>query len=101
MRVLILGSGGREHAFAWKIAQSPRVDAIFVAPGNAGTALEARVKNIDIAADDVQKLVDFAKRERIDLTLVGPEAPLVIGVVDAFTAAGLRCFGPTQLAARL
>jgi phosphoribosylamine---glycine ligase len=101
MKILILGSGGREHAFAWKVAQSPRVDAIYVAPGNAGTALEPRVQNIDIASDDVAKLVEFAKRERIDLTIVGPEAPLVIGVVDAFKAAGLRCFGPTKLAARL
>ena len=101
MRVLILGSGGREHAFAWKVAQSPRVSQVFVAPGNAGTALEARVRNIDIAADDVPSLVEFARREQIDLTLVGPEQPLVIGVVDAFEAAGLRCFGPRQLAARL
>jgi phosphoribosylamine--glycine ligase len=101
MRILILGSGGREHAFAWKVAQSSRVDTIFVAPGNAGTALEPRVENVDIAADDVTKLVEFAKREHIDLTIVGPEAPLVIGVTDAFEAAGLRCFGPTKLAARL
>jgi len=101
MKILILGSGGREHAFAWKIAQSPRVDAIFVAPGNAGTALEPRVTNVDIAAEDVPRLIEFAKREAIDLTIVGPEAPLVIGVVDAFNAAGLRCFGPTQAAARL
>jgi phosphoribosylamine---glycine ligase len=101
MNILILGSGGREHAFAWKAAQSSRVDTIFVAPGNAGTALEPRVKNVEIASDDVPKLVEFAKRERIDLTIVGPEAPLVIGVTDAFNAAGLRCFGPTQLAARL
>jgi phosphoribosylamine---glycine ligase len=101
MKVLILGSGGREHAFAWKVAQSPRVDAIFVAPGNAGTALEPRVTNVDIAADDVPKLIEFARRERIDLTIVGPEAPLVIGVVDAFSAAGLRCFGPSKLAAQL
>jgi phosphoribosylamine--glycine ligase len=101
MRILILGSGGREHAFAWKVAQSPRVDAIFVAPGNAGTALEPRVQNIDIAADDIPRLVEFAKRERIDLTIVGPEAPLVLGVSDAFDAAGLRCFGPSKLAARL
>ena len=101
MKVLILGAGGREHAFAWKIAQSPRVDAVYVAPGNAGTALEPRVTNIDIAADDVPRLVEFAKRERIDLTIVGPEGPLVIGVTDAFEAAGLRCFGPRKLAARL
>lgn len=101
MRVLILGSGGREHAFAWKIANTPRITAVFVAPGNAGTALEPGVKNVDIAADDIEKLIDFARREKIDLTIVGPEAPLVIGVTDAFEAAGLRCFGPRRLAARL
>ena len=101
MRVLILGSGGREHAFAWKVANTPRVTAVFVAPGNAGTALEAGVTNVDIAADDIARLVEFARREKIDLTIVGPEAPLVIGVTDAFEAAGLRCFGPRKLAARL
>jgi phosphoribosylamine--glycine ligase len=101
MRVLILGGGGREHALAWKVAQSPRVSATYVAPGNAGTALEPRVTNVDIGADDIPKLVDFARRERIDLTIVGPEAPLVLGVTDAFEAAGLRCFGPRKLAARL
>ena len=101
MRVLILGSGGREHAFAWKIANTPRVSTVFVAPGNAGTALESGVRNVDIAADNVDALVEFAKHEKIDLTIVGPEAPLVIGVVDAFEAAGLRCFGPRKLAARL
>lgn len=101
MRVLILGSGGREHAFAWKVANTPRVTAVFVAPGNAGTALEPGVTNVDIAADDVPKLIEFAQREKIDLTIVGPEAPLVIGVTDAFEAAGLRCFGPRKLAARL
>ena len=101
MRVLILGAGGREHAFAWKIANTPRVNTVFVAPGNAGTALESGVRNIDIAADDIDALVDFATREKIDLTIVGPEAPLVIGVTDAFEAAGLRCFGPRKLAARL
>lgn len=101
MKVLILGSGGREHAFAWKIVQSPRVEAVFVAPGNAGTALEAGVRNVDIAADDIAVLLAFAKREQIDLTIVGPEAPLVLGVTDAFEAAGLRCFGPRKLAARL
>jgi phosphoribosylamine---glycine ligase len=101
MRVLILGSGGREHAFAWKAAQSKRVDTVFVAPGNAGTALESRVANVDIAADDLSRLIEFAKRERIDLTIVGPEAPLVLGVTDAFEAAGLRCFGPRKRAARL
>ncbi len=101
MNVLILGNGGREHALAWKIAQSPRVTQVFVAPGNAGTALEDKVRNIDIAADDIAKLVAFAKQETIDLTIVGPEGPLVIGVVDAFQEAGLRCFGPRKLAARL
>jgi phosphoribosylamine---glycine ligase len=101
MKVLILGSGGREHAFAWKAAQSRRVDAVFVAPGNAGTALEPLVANVDIAADDLPGLIEFAKRERIDLTIVGPETPLVLGVTDAFEAAGLRCFGPRKRAARL
>jgi phosphoribosylamine---glycine ligase len=101
LKVLILGGGGREHAFAWKAAQSKRVDAVFVAPGNAGTALEPRVSNVDIAADDLPALIEFAKRERIDLTIVGPEAPLVLGVTDAFEAAGLRCFGPRKRAARL
>jgi len=101
MKVLILGSGGREHAFAWKVRQSPRVSAVFVAPGNAGTALEPGVQNVDIAADDIPKLLEFAKRESIDLTIVGPEAPLVLGVTDAFEAAGLRCFGPRKLASRL
>ncbi len=101
MKVLIIGSGGREHAFAWKIAQSPRVSEVFVAPGNAGTAREPGVRNVDIAADDVTALVEFARKEKIDLTIVGPEAPLVLGVTDAFEAAGLRCFGPRKLASRL
>ena len=101
MRVLIIGSGGREHALAWKVAQSPRVDQVFVAPGNAGTALEPRVHNIDIAVEDIAGLVAFAKQQQIALTIVGPEVPLVIGVVDAFQAAGLRCFGPRKEAAQL
>lgn len=101
MKVLILGSGGREHALAWKVAQSPRVSQVFVAPGNAGTALEAKVRNVDIAADDIAKLIAFAKQERIEQTIVGPEGPLVLGVVDAFEQAGLRCFGPRKAAARL
>jgi phosphoribosylamine--glycine ligase len=101
MKVLILGNGGREHALAWKTAQSPRVSQIFVAPGNAGTALEPKVRNIDIAADDINKLIVFAHQEKIGLTIVGPEGPLVMGVVDAFEQAGLRCFGPRKLAARL
>src|SRR5262245_10822252 len=101
MRVLILGSGGREHALAWKVAQSPRVTDVFVAPGNAGTASEPRVHNVPIAAEDISALIELAKRERIELTIVGPEAPLVAGVTDAFAAAGLKCFGPSKLAARL
>ncbi len=101
MKVLILGSGGREHALAWKAAQSPRVEQVYVAPGNAGTALEPRVTNVAIAAENIDALVDFARREQIGLTIVGPETPLVLGVTDAFEAAGLRCFGPRRLAARL
>jgi phosphoribosylamine--glycine ligase len=101
MRVLIIGSGGREHALAWKAAQSPRVEEVLVAPGNAGTAREARVRNVAVAAEDVAGLVDLARREGVGLTIVGPEQPLVLGVVDAFAAAGLRCFGPSRLAARL
>jgi phosphoribosylamine--glycine ligase len=101
MKVLILGSGGREHALAWKTAQSPRVTQVFVAPGNAGTALEAKVRNVEIAPDDAEKLIAFVKQESIDLTIVGPEGPLVLGVVDAFQAAGLRCFGPRKNAAQL
>jgi len=101
MKVLIIGSGGREHALAWKIAQSPRVTEIHVAPGNAGTALEPGVRNVEIAADDVQGLLRHALAEKIDLTIVGPEGPLVLGVVDAFTAAGQRCYGPSRNAAQL
>jgi len=101
MKVLIVGSGGREHALAWKCAQSPKVSEVLVAPGNGGTATEARVRNVDVAAEDVAGLVALAKAERVGLTLIGPEAPLVIGVVDAFQAAGLRCFGPLQAAAQL
>lgn len=101
MKVLIIGSGGREHALAWKAAQSARVETVYVAPGNAGTALEPGVRNVAIAAEDIEGLVSFAQREGIDLTIVGPEAPLVLGVVDAFEAAGLRCFGPRKNAARL
>lgn len=101
MKVLIIGSGGREHALAWKVAQSRRVAQVFVAPGNAGTRLEPNTTNVDIAADDVPALLEFARRERIDLTIVGPEGPLVIGLCDEFAAAGLKCFGPSRLAARL
>jgi len=101
MNILIIGNGGREHALAWKVAQSPRVKHIYVAPGNAGTALEKKVSNVDIAVDDLNGLVAFAKSNQIALTIVGPEIPLVAGITDAFTAAGLRCFGPSKLAARL
>jgi phosphoribosylamine--glycine ligase len=101
MKVLIVGGGGREHALAWKCAQSPRARGVYVAPGNAGTALEPGVSNADIAADDIDGLLRFALREAIDLTIVGPEGPLVAGIVDRFAAAGLACFGPTRAAARL
>ena len=101
MKVLVIGNGGREHALAWKAAQSPLVEKIFVAPGNPGTAREAKVENVAIGATDVPALVAFAQKEQIGLTIVGPEAPLVIGVVDAFRAAGLTIFGPTQAAAQL
>jgi len=101
MKVLVIGGGGREHALAWKLAQSPRVETIFVAPGNAGTANEKKCQNVQIAADNLNGLLDFALGQGIDLTVVGPEQPLVMGVTDVFTQAGLRCFGPGQSAARL
>ncbi|EOW9279917.1 TPA: phosphoribosylamine--glycine ligase [Vibrio cholerae] len=101
MQVLIIGSGGREHALAWKVAQNPQVDTIYVAPGNAGTALEHKVQNVNIGITDIPALVAFAQDKAIELTIVGPEAPLVIGVVDVFRAAGLPIFGPTQGAAQL
>ena len=101
MNILIIGNGGREHALAWKVRQSPLVDKVFVAPGNAGTAQENGVENVAISATDVPALVEFAKANQIGLTIVGPEAPLVIGVVDAFRANGLKIFGPTQAAAQL
>ena len=101
MKVLVIGGGGREHALAWKSAQSDSVSKVYVAPGNAGTALEEKIENIAIAADDIAALKDFAKKENIELTIVGPEVPLVLGVVDSFAEAGLRCFGPSQAAAEL
>jgi phosphoribosylamine---glycine ligase len=101
MKLLIVGGGGREHALAWKCAQSPRVSEVLVAPGNAGTLTEPRVRNVDIAAGDIARLIELARREAVGLTIIGPEAPLVVGIVDAFQAAGLRCFGPSRLAARL
>ncbi|EDU0618456.1 TPA: phosphoribosylamine--glycine ligase [Salmonella enterica subsp. salamae serovar 53:z4,z24:-] len=101
MKVLVIGNGGREHALAWKAAQSPKVETVFVAPGNAGTALEPTLQNVAISATDIPALLNFAQREQIDLTIVGPEAPLVMGVVDTFRAAGLKIFGPTEGAAQL
>ena len=101
MKVLIIGNGGREHALAWKAAQSPLVTKVFVAPGNAGTALEPNLENINIKANDISGLLNFAQQQQIDLTIVGPEVPLVLGVVDSFQKAGLKIFGPTKLAAQL
>jgi len=101
MKILIVGSGGREHALAWKCTQSPKVSEVLVAPGNGGTASEARVRNVNVAAEDISGLVALAKAERVGLTIIGPEGPLVAGVVDAFHAAGLRCFGPKKSAAQL
>jgi phosphoribosylamine--glycine ligase len=101
MNVLIIGGGGREHALAWKAVQSPQVEAVYVAPGNAGTDLEPGIANVAIAADDLDALVAFARDKDIGLTIVGPEVPLVMGVVDRFRAAGLKCFGPTRAAAQL
>jgi phosphoribosylamine--glycine ligase len=101
MKVLVVGGGGREHALAWALARSPRVTEVIVAPGNAGTAREARVRNVAIEADDIEGLLNLAWDQRVDLTLIGPEAPLVAGIVDRFTASGLRCFGPTANGAQL
>jgi phosphoribosylamine--glycine ligase len=101
MNVLIIGGGGREHALAWKAAQSAKVTQVFLAPGNAGTALEDKLSNVDVGAEDVPALVAFAEQNQIDLTIVGPEVPLVLGVVDAFQAKGLKIFGPSQAAAQL
>src|SRR5688500_9794764 len=101
MKVLVIGAGGREHALAWKLAQSPRVDAVLVAPGNAGTAMEDKCRNVAIAATDIDGLLALARREGVTLTVVGPEQPLVAGVVDRFRAEGLRIFGPTAAAAQL
>ncbi|MEL4889583.1 phosphoribosylamine--glycine ligase [Pectobacterium betavasculorum] len=101
MNILVIGNGGREHALAWKASQSPLAKRVYVAPGNAGTALEPALTNVDIAATDVPALIAFAQENHIDLTIVGPETPLVIGVVDAFQSAGLKIFGPSQAAAQL
>lgn len=101
MKILIIGAGGREHALGWKAAQNPNVETVYVAPGNAGTALEPKLENINIGVEDIDALVEFAQNNNIELTIVGPEAPLVIGVVDAFRAAKLPIFGPTKDAAQL
>ncbi|MBT7334833.1 MAG: phosphoribosylamine--glycine ligase, partial [Gammaproteobacteria bacterium] len=101
MKVLVIGGGGREHALAWKLSESEGVDEVIVAPGNAGTANEAKVRNIPVAADDIHGLLNLAQAEGVGFTLVGPEAPLVAGIVDLFTAHGLDCFGPSQGAAQL
>ena len=101
MKVLVIGNGGREHALAWKLKQSPRVDEVIVAPGNAGTARERGVRNADVAVTDLDGLLALAKREKVALTVVGPEVPLVAGVVDRFRNAGLRIFGPRAIAAQL
>jgi phosphoribosylamine---glycine ligase len=101
LKVLIVGGGGREHALAWKCAASSRVTEVLVAPGNAGTAIEPKVRNMAVAAEDVAGLIALARRERVDLTIVGPEGPLVAGIVDGFEAAGLGCFGPRARVAQL
>jgi phosphoribosylamine--glycine ligase len=101
MKVLVVGSGGREHALAWALARSERVEEVIVAPGNAGTEHEPKVRNAEVSADDINSLLQLAQMQNIDLTVVGPEAPLVDGIVDKFTAAGLRCFGPTAAGAQL
>ncbi|MCG5517364.1 phosphoribosylamine--glycine ligase [Ectothiorhodospira sp. 9100] len=101
MKILIIGNGGREHALAWKVAQSDRVQRVFVAPGNAGTAREPKCENTPIEATDIDALLSFAQEQGIDLTLVGPEAPLVAGIVDAFQAQGLAIFGPSRASAQL
>jgi len=101
LKVLVIGGGGREHALAWKLAQSTRVSEVLVAPGNAGTATEARCRNVAVAAEDVPALLKLAQHEKVGFTVVGPEGPLAAGVVDTFTAAGLRVFGPTRAAAQL
>ena len=100
MKILVIGSGGREHALAWKLKQSRRVTEVIVAPGNAGTAREPGLRNVAVDVADIQALCKLAKAEDVDLTVVGPEVPLVAGVVDAFRDAGLRVFGPRKAAAQ-
>jgi phosphoribosylamine---glycine ligase len=101
MRVLIIGGGGREHALAWKCASVSRVTEVLVAPGNAGTATEPKIRNVSVSAEDIPALICLARAERVDLTIVGPEAPLVMGIVDEFTRTGLKCFGPKRAPAQL
>lgn len=101
MKILVTGSGGREHALAWRCAQSDKVERVYVAPGNAGTAIDPGIENVDLDVMDFDGQIAFARKHSIDLTIIGPEAPLVEGVVDQFTAAGLRCFGPGEAAAQL
>jgi phosphoribosylamine---glycine ligase len=101
MNVLIIGNGGREHALAWKVAESDKVSTVFVAPGNGGTAVERKCKNINIAVTAIDQLIEFAQEKCVDLTIVGPELPLSLGIVDAFHAANLACFGPSKAAAQL
>ena len=101
MKLLVVGSGGREHALAWKLAQSARVSEVLVAPGNAGTATEPHCRNVAVASEDIQALIRLVRDEKIDFTVVGPEGPLALGLVDAFNREGLRVFGPTQAAAQL
>ena len=101
MKILIVGSGGREHALAWKVRQSTKVSSVYVVPGNAGTALEEGIENVSIDVEDIPNLLKFSQQENIELTIIGPEVPLVAGIVDAFTNAGLKCFGPTAKAAQL
>ncbi len=101
MKVLVVGSGGREHALAWQCASFNIVEHVFVAPGNAGTALEEKISNIEIESSEIEALIEFAINEAIDITIVGPEAPLIAGIVDDFRAHGLNIFGPTQAASQL
>jgi phosphoribosylamine--glycine ligase len=101
MKILVIGGGGREHALAWKAAQSRLAEEVIVAPGNAGTAAEPGIRNVSISTDDLDGLLEFAKAENVGLTIVGPEQPLVDGIVDRFSEAGLRCFGPSAAAAQL
>ena len=101
MKILVVGNGGREHALAWVCRRAAGVAEVLVAPGNAGTATEPGVRNVPVAATDVAGLVALARAEGVGLTIIGPEAPLVAGVVDAFEAAGLKCFGPSRACAQL